>query len=157
MSFVRATGGTLSSTVTIAGAVTLQNAEVCVGHDQVLAFHKRMSEGDQRTVQSQESTFEVDDLSTLYGDDTAVARGSMHDEFKLSTGMEFQLDSRWTATLVKKEGRWLVAVFHVSTNMFDNGVSNLMLKWNTIKVGGFALLVGIFAMAVFSKFRKPAS
>jgi len=137
--------------------VTLQNAEVCEGHQEVKDFHERMSEGENRSVQSQETTFQVDDLSILYGEDTAIARGSIQDGFKLTAGMDFQLSSRWTATLVKEEGRWLVASFHASTNMFDNGVSDLMLKWNSIKVGGMALLAGIVASVAVVKVGKRRS
>jgi hypothetical protein len=71
--------------------------------------------------------------------------GSMSDHFKLRNGLEFDLLSRWTATLVKMDGKWLVAVFHVSTNMFDNGVSNQMIRWAAIKTGGISLGVGIIA------------
>jgi hypothetical protein len=35
--------------------------------------------------------------------------------------------------------------------MFDNGVSNLYIKWNTIKSGAIAGLIGIVAGAVVSK------
>ena len=137
--------------------ITLQNAEVCVGHEEVRAFHERMSEGEDRSVQSQETEFKVDDLSILYGDDTAVAHGTIQDDFKLTSGMQFQLESRWSATLVKEEDKWLVASFHASTNMFENGVSDVMLKWNSIKVGGIALLTGIVLTAVVSKLRKKNS
>ena len=137
--------------------VTLQNAEVCKGHEEVKAFHTRMSEGDDRSVQSQETVFEVDDLSIIYGEDTAIASGSIQDDFKLTAGMEFQLNSRWSATLVKEKDRWLVASFHASTNMFENGVSDLMLKWNTIKVGGIALLVGVIATAAVTRIRAQRS
>lgn len=134
--------------------ITLQNAEVCVGHDEVRAFHVRMSEGENRTVQSQETVFEVDDLSILYGGDAAVARGSIQDDFKLSTGMEFDLKSRWSATLVWEGDRWVIASFHASTNMFENGVSDMLLKWNSIKVGAIALLAGIAIAVLFSKLFK---
>jgi hypothetical protein len=75
----------------------------------------------------------------------------MADHFKLRRGEQFDLHSRWTATAVRQDGRWLVASFHVSTNMFDNGVSNLYIKWNTIKSGAIAGLIGIVAGAVVSK------
>jgi uncharacterized protein (TIGR02246 family) len=135
--------------------VTLQNAEVCVGHEGVKAFHERMSEGSDRTVQSQETTFKVDDLSLIHGGDTAIARGSLDDHFMLTNGMEFDLHSRWSATAVKEDDRWLVASFHASANMFDNGVSDLMLKWNSLKVGGIALLAGVVGTAVVMRARKP--
>lgn len=122
--------------------VVPQNAEIFRGHAGVRDFHKRMSEGDNRTVVSQETEFEVADLSILYGDDTAVAFGTIHDHFVLSGGMEFDLTSKWTATMVKSDGKWLVASFQATANMFDNGVSQLMLKWNSAKFGGGGLLIG---------------
>jgi uncharacterized protein (TIGR02246 family) len=123
--------------------ITVQNAEVLRGHKGVRDFHQRMSEGEHRAVESLKSEFAVDELSILYGGDTAVAFGDMSDHFKLARGMEFDLDSRWTATLVKSDGRWLLAAFHVSTNMFDNGVSNLLSRWAAIKSGGLALAAGL--------------
>ncbi len=123
----------------------LQNAEVCRGHDAVRAFHERMSEGDDRTVLSQKTDFEVDELATIYDDDTAISHGTITDHFVLRNGMKFDLVSKWTATLVKEDDRWLVGSFQASTNMFDNGVSDMMLKWNSIKTGGGGLLAGCLA------------
>ena len=131
--------------------VTYQNAEVSRGHAGVRDFHQRMNEGDNPAVKSLESVFNVDELSIIYGDDTAVAFGSMQDEFELTRGMDFSLESRWTATLVKEDGRWLVAALHVSTNMFENGVSDLLIKWNSIKVGTIALLIGLVLGIVLPK------
>jgi uncharacterized protein (TIGR02246 family) len=123
--------------------ITVQNAEVLRGHDDVRKFHERMSEGENPQVQILKTDFEVDDLSIIYGDDTAVAFGDMDDYFKLRGGMEFDLHSRWTATLAKQDDRWLLAAFHVSTNMFDNGVNNLQTKWAATKAGGIALVAGV--------------
>lgn len=131
--------------------VTFQNAELCRGPDGVRAFYQRMMEGDDREVKSVKSDFKVDELSILYGDDTAVAFGTLNDDFALKGGMDFSLASRWTATLVKEDGRWQIAAYHVSTNMFDNGVSNLLVKWAAIKAGAVALLAGLFLGAVVTK------
>lgn len=136
--------------------VVPQNAEVFRGRSGVRDFHKRMSEGDDRTVTSQETEFEVDDLSILYGDDTAVAFGTIRDRFTLANGMKFDLTSKWTATMVKTDGKWLVASFQATANMFDNGVLQMLLKWNTLKSGGGGLLIGALAAggAVLFKRRR---
>lgn len=130
--------------------ITVQNAEVIRGHKEVREFHRRMSEGNDPTVKSMTTKLEVDELSTLYGDNTATSFGSMSDHFQLRNGLEFDLLSRWTATLVKLDGKWQVAVFHVSTNMFDNGVGNQMIRWAAIKSGGIGLGVGIIAGLIAS-------
>jgi ketosteroid isomerase-like protein len=123
--------------------ITVQNGETLQGHDAVRAFHERMSGGDEPQVELLNSDFEVDDLSTLYGDNTAIASGYMDDHFKLKSGMSFDLKSRWTATLLKPADQWKVAAFHISTNMFDNGVSRLQIQWASIKMGGIGLAIGL--------------
>ncbi|NDA66908.1 MAG: DUF4440 domain-containing protein, partial [Verrucomicrobia bacterium] len=35
------------------------------------------------------------------------------------------IKGRWSATLVKENGRWLIASLHASTNLFDNVLLNL--------------------------------
>jgi hypothetical protein len=115
-----------------------------------------MSEGDNRTVVSQTTDFVVDDLSTLYGDDTAVSHGTITDHFVLSNGMKFDLVSKWTATIVKENDKWLVASIQASTNMFDNGVMNMALKWNTLKMGGLGVLVGGVLVGGIAMMRRRA-
>jgi len=142
-------------------AFTIQNADVIRGHEAVRQFHERMSVGEDREVVSIVGEFKVDELSILHGDDTAIAIGSMDDEIELKQGLKFTLHSRWTATMVKEDGRWLVAAFHVSTNMFDNGVSKLMLWWNTVKVGAISGVVGLavggLVVAMFRRKRQKNS
>lgn len=125
--------------------ITVQNGETLKGHDAVRKFHERMSGGDHPRVELLNSDFEVDDLSTLIGDDTAIASGKMDDHFKMSNGMSFDLHSRWTATLVKPADQWKVAAFQISTDMFDNGVSRLQIQWASVKMGGVGLAVGLIA------------
>jgi ketosteroid isomerase-like protein len=128
--------------------ITLQNGETLHGRDAVRAFHERMSGGNQPQVELMNSDFKVDELSTLYGDNTAVASGSMDDHFKMRTGMSFDLHSRWTATLVKPADQWKLAAFQISTNMFDNGVSQLQIQWASVKMGGFGLAAGLLCGAI---------
>lgn len=135
--------------------VVLQNAEVCRGHEAVRDFHQRMSEGDDRSVESQTTDFQVDEKSIIYGQDAAVAQGTINDHFVLRNGMNFDLTSKWTAALVKENDRWQVASFQATANMFDNGVSNMMLKWNSIKMGGGGLAVGAIVAIAAMRSRRP--
>ena len=99
-------------------------------------------------VESLRITPRVDDLSILYGDDTAVAFGSSQDHYRLVNGNEFDLKTRWSVTAVKEGDKWLLANIHVSTNLFDNPVLatvSRMAIW--LAVGSFfvGLVVGHFA------------
>jgi uncharacterized protein (TIGR02246 family) len=139
---------TMLSLVTNDVVITVQNADTLRGRDAVRAFHEQMSGGEKPQVELLNSDFEVDDLSIIHGGDAAIAFGEMDDHFKLRTGMEFDLHSRWTATLIKQDGRWMLAAFQISTNMFDNGVSRLQTKWAVVKSGGIALAIGLLCGVV---------
>lgn len=100
--------------------VTWANAEVSRGPEQVRAYVKRMLEGSARIVKEFETDVTVDALTILYGGDTGISYGSSVDSFALAAGKRFTLKSRWSATLVKRDGKWLIASFHTSPNLFDN-------------------------------------
>ena len=122
--------------------ITWQNADRNEGHVEFLKFYNEMMNGDNKIVKDISSTFEVDDLSVLYGDDTAVARGTLADHFVLTDGSDFVLNSKWTATVVKQEDGWKVASFHVSANIFDIPILAVAKGW-LVKVGLIAGIVGI--------------
>jgi ketosteroid isomerase-like protein len=134
--------------------VTWQNAEVNRGHQAVKDFYNRMMTGPDRTVESMESRIDVDDQSHLYGSDTATALGSMVQHFKLKDGLDFDLHSRWTATLIRANGRWKIAAFHVSTNMFDNGVLRLAVRKTLYWTGGIAAMCGLLLGLVAGRWSK---
>ncbi len=122
--------------------ITWQNGDRNEGHAEFREFYDRMMKGDNSVVKDVSSKFEVDDLSVLYGDDTAVARGSQEDQFELNDGSKFTLLSRWTATVVKQDEQWKVASFHVSSNIFDNPILSTATGW-LMKVGLIGGLVGL--------------
>ena len=140
--------------------ITWQNGDVNRGRQGLREFYKKMMEGDDRVVECVTSKLTVDDLSIIHGGDTAVAFGTIDDEYRLSDGTDFNLTSRWTATVVKEGDRWVVASFHVSANVFDNPILD-MAKSYLIYVGIIAglvgLLLGVVAVKLVAKLRKPSA
>jgi ketosteroid isomerase-like protein len=122
--------------------VTWHNAEVSRGRDGVRAYLNRMLNGSSKVVEKYGAEVNVDELSILYGSETAIAFGSAQEHFDLSGGHHFDLSGRWTATLVKEGGKWLIASLHTSDDIFDNPLLNAAKKalwW----AGGGALLLGV--------------
>jgi ketosteroid isomerase-like protein len=128
--------------------VTWLNGEVSLKPEGVRAYLERMTKGPNRAVNSFKTFPTVDDLTHLYGD-TGVAYGSSKDRFELTDGRVFEVPTRWSATLVKKNGKWLVANFHASTNMFDNPVLDIAIRKTATWAGGIGagagLLLGFLA------------
>ena len=119
----------------------LAQREVSRGRDGVRKYLDRMLKGPTKVVEKFGAEVNVDELSILYGGDTAIAFGSAREHFTLAGGRHFDFTGRWTATMVKDGGKWLVASLHTSDNIFDNPLLNAATKalwW----VGGGTLLVG---------------
>ncbi|MHB0960331.1 MAG: YybH family protein [Pirellulaceae bacterium] len=121
--------------------VTWQNGQVVRRVDGLKKFLEEMSAGKQRVFQGYKVPPAVDEPTILYGGDTGVAFGSSTPHYKY-LGMEFDLENRWTATLVKTDGTWKIAAYHVSANIFDNAVVN-MAKRAAYWAGGGCLLIGL--------------
>ena len=135
---------------------TWQNNEVVRGRDRLREFLGKTDSGEERVFQGYKEPPTADELTILYGGDTGIAFGSSVPHYKI-LGMEFDLENRWTATLVKEDGRWLIASYHVSANVLDNPVLSIAKKaayWS----GGIALVVGVVlgmvGNIVVSKLRK---
>lgn len=134
--------------------VTWQNAEVTTGREGLRSYYERMLVGPDAIVNELTADPKVDDISTIFGGDTATARGTMNDNFKLSDGSEFAMNSRWSATLVKENDRWLVAAFHASVNAFDNGILRMAVKRVLWISGGVALVIGLALGLLFGRMSK---
>ena len=74
--------------------------------------------------------------------------------FRLRSGQSFDLDSRWTATVVNTGAGWKIASFHASTNLFDNPLLAAAKRWGII-AAIVALIVG-FAAGFFVSRRRQA-
>src|SRR5439155_18115099 len=137
--------------------VTWMNGEVSRKPAGVREYIERMTKGDNRQVTSYTTEAEADDLTHLYGD-TGVVYGHSKDHFVLTDGRNLDVDTRWTASLVKKDGKWLVSAFHASTNMFDNPVLHIAVRRTAIMVGGVAVIVGILVGFLIARLiqKRPA-
>jgi ketosteroid isomerase-like protein len=100
--------------------VTWQNGEVCRGHQGLRDFFNRMG---QHTFKGYKLPPTPDELTILHAGDTGVSFGKTVAQYKL-LGKEIEMTSRWTATVVKEDGRWLLASYHISGNLLDNPLLN---------------------------------
>ena len=123
------------------------NGERAVGHEGVRQMFRKSMVGPNRSVQSVHHDFNVDALSVLYGDDTAVAYGTTKGKYVLAGGVNLEVDANWLGTLVKEDGKWLVAGFQFAPSIFDNPIAKQLQRTLYWAVGGAGLagiLVGYF-------------
>jgi ketosteroid isomerase-like protein len=124
------------------------NGDVVRGKDGIRDYFTKMMTGPDAMVRSLSTNFEADDLTLLFGgslgepEDAGVAFGSSKDSYTLRDGSKFEVQPRWTATMIREPDGWKVASFHYSVSMFDNPVLSKLTK-SVSMVGGGALAVGL--------------
>jgi len=127
--------------------ITWHNAEVSRGREGVRSYYNRIMSGPVKLVNSFTCGLNVDELTILYGGNTGISFGSSDEHFKLTSGKDLNVKGRWTATVIKENGQWLVTSLHASTNLFDNvllDVTKQMMK--------IAVAISLFAGAAIGWF-----
>ena len=121
---------------------TPMNGEVSRGPQAIRAYFDKMLKGPDAIVKTISLNVEVDRLADFYGD-TAVAFGSSSDRYTLNNGMDFQIQTRWTAALVRENGRWLITALQSSANAFDNPILEKARQLAMLQWGAGGLVAGV--------------
>ncbi len=134
--------------------VTWQNGETTHGIAELRSFYDRL--GKDAFV-GYKVPYQPDSLSIIHGGDTAISAGKVVADYQL-LGRDYELTSRWTATLVREDGKWIVAAYHVSLNALDNPI--LSTAKSMLWIAGLAgILVGLLVggAAVFLRNKRSKS
>jgi ketosteroid isomerase-like protein len=136
--------------------VTWHNAEVSRGREGVRDYYNRMMNGPNKIVAGFHAEVNVDELTILYGENTGIAFGSSVEHFQLANGKNFDLKGRWTVTMINEDGHWLIASLHVSTNIFDNVILD-MVKKSAVTATVIAAIVGAILGWLIGRRRRPST
>jgi ketosteroid isomerase-like protein len=132
--------------------VTWQNGEVVRGHEALREFYKKTISQD-KVFRGYKKPPTPAELTILHGD-TGISFGDEVGQYKVK-GMDFDLENHWTVTLVKDDGKWKIASYHVSANVLDNPVLNTAKNW-LYWIGGIAFAIGLLVGIVIGRQRKRA-
>lgn len=133
--------------------VTWQDGQVCKGPAQVRKFYTAMAAKSKKTFQGYKVPPTADEPTILYsGGTTGVAYGYNVGIFHLA-GKDFEMRNRWTATMVKENGKWLLASYHVSMNVLDNPLLKAV-KYAVLVGSCLALAVGLLIGIAIGRKKK---
>lgn len=129
--------------------VTWQNSEVCRGRQGLKDFFNKTGKDAFKGYKVPPTP---DDLTIIHGGDTGISFGETVAEYQL-LGKDYEIKSRWTATLVKVDGKWLLAAYHISMNVLDNPLLNAA-KSSLYAAAGISLMIGLALGALVMRRRK---
>ncbi len=130
--------------------VVFHDTEVAQGKAALQAYYDAKLGGSSAVLSGFSTQAFVDAPAQFYGQ-TAQAYGHTIDQFKFVTGHEFELKSRWSASLEKQNNQWLVTRIHFSANMFDNPLLNTA-KDQLLLFTALAFLAGLVLMFLLYRF-----
>lgn len=137
----------LNSYVTPDIIVTWQNGEVTKGTDALMSFNERMLGGDNSVI-SEADAAPIIEGRKLFGDQI-ISIGAMNDSFTIrATGQKLPFNSRFSALVVKQDGRYLVSGLHLSANVFDNPVLSAATNFYKLLAGATAVVALIFGILI---------
>lgn len=139
--------------------LSAMNGVQAVGKQGLIDYYKKSMTGPDRTVQTVYHTFEVAALTKLHGDDTGVAYGTSVGTYELTDGLSFTANTKWTATMVKEDGKWLLASFQFAPSIFENPLlekATEALYLGVIAAGLIGMLLGYLLCRLFGKRRQSA-
>jgi ketosteroid isomerase-like protein len=130
---------------------TTMDGQVVRGKNNIRAYFDKMMTGPDAEVKEFQTRFFVDDLTILYGEPEGtrfgIAYGHSQDQYTLYDDTKFEVNPRWSATVMRDAESWKIVNFQYSVNMFDNPVvDKAMGKIAMLSCGGLVLglLLGFF-------------
>lgn len=136
---------------------TAMNAEAGYGKEGIREYFDRMMKGPKKVVENIKVDFVPDQLAVFYGPDVALSAGRADSHYELTSGMKFDVAARYTVSMARRGGRWLVTSAHYSTNMFKNPVLDAQRKVLITAGAAATVIVGLIAFFLGRRNRrKPA-
>ena len=128
--------------------VTTINQEIISARPEIAGYFNRWF-GPGGYLKSLEIHLNADALTELSADKTfGVVRGSGIENYILADGRNFDMKTRWTATVIKDtDGAWRILALHIGTNFLDNPI--LSAAENALRyftAGGVAVGLAIGAI-----------
>ncbi len=102
---------------------TAVNQTVLTNAASIAEFYTKMLTGEKSLVKTMTLHPSADILTRFIDDNTGYCYGRSDDVYTLRrTGRTVVMPSRWTAVVVKEDGKWKIAAVHTGVNFLDNPV-----------------------------------
>ncbi len=98
------------------------NQTVVTNEAQMQDFFDRMFRSSDALVTSLKTEPKADILTRFADANAGVCYGTSKDTYTMKSGKVVEMNVRWSATVVKENGEWKVAIAHVGTDFLDNPV-----------------------------------
>jgi uncharacterized protein (TIGR02246 family) len=131
-------------------AFTTVNQMVLTNQAQIQEYFDRMFHSKDGPLKAMRTEPTAVILTRFIDQNTGVCYGSTKDTYTLKSGQAVTMNLRWSATVVKEDGQWKVALAHAGTDFLDNPVlTRVSSFWRSLAIGSgigggvLGLLIGV--------------
>ena len=111
-------------------------------HEEFVAYYDQLLGGKNALLKSLNFQPKALMKTKFIQDNVGIVYGESNDTYVLAGGHKTQVQSKWSATLLKEDGKWKVASLHNGVNFYDNPeITNFINFWKMAALG--ALVFGI--------------
>jgi hypothetical protein len=104
-------------------SITTVDQKVFTNFDDFKAHFATLLTGTNAPLKSITFNPEADALTEFAGDNIGLSHGSSIDTYNFSDGDTRTMNSRWTATLIRDNGKWKILNLHIGANILENPVT----------------------------------
>ncbi|HWI60073.1 MAG TPA: DUF4440 domain-containing protein [Bacillota bacterium] len=131
-------------------AFTTVTQTVLTNQAQIQDFFDQMFHSSTGLLTGMHTEPTADILTRFIDQNTGVCYGSTKDTYTLRSGQTVTMNLRWSATVVKEDGQWKVALAHAGTDFLNNPVlTKVSSFWRSVAIGSgiggglLGLLLGV--------------
>jgi hypothetical protein len=115
-------------------SITTVDQKVFINFEDFKAHFATLLTGTNAPLKSITFNPEADALTEFVGDNIGLSHGFSTDTYNFSDGDTRTMNSRWTATLIRDNGKWKILNLHIGANILENPVTEAA-KGYVYKVG----------------------
>jgi ketosteroid isomerase-like protein len=138
---------------------TVLTQESFSNFDQLKSYFESLFTRDALRVKTISLAAEADDYSQIFEGRFALTKGSTKEHYDMADGRAFDMNGRWTAVSIQKDGAWKLLAIHTGTNFLDNpvlGAIERSVVWLGLAGAGLGLLIGFGAAWIIRRPRTTA-
>jgi uncharacterized protein (TIGR02246 family) len=140
-------------------AFTTVTQSVLTSRAQVQEYFDKTFRSKDALIANMTTEPTADILTRFIDENTGVCYGSTKDTYTLKSGGIVTMNNRWSATVVKENGEWKVALAHVGTDFLNNPVldrAESFAKKLALGTGFGGLVLGFFLGALICRGKKAS-
>lgn len=125
--------------------ITYQDGSVVRGISESKAYFNKMLGSSNPVLSSYSTKAEVSAPANFYGN-IAIADGKAQDHFVFVAGDDLNIETLWTAVLLKENDMWKMVRLHFSSSIFDNPLVKATEKnalYLVVVISIISLMLGI--------------